>query len=256
MDIHSTAIVHVKAKLADNVSVGPYAIIGEHVSVASGTQVGSSTVLEGHTMIGENCRIFTGAVIGSIPQDLKFKNEKSFLEIGSNNMIREYVTINPGSGKNSKTIIGNGNLLMAYSHVAHNCIIGNDTVIANVGTLAGHVEIGDGAVIGGVVAIHQFVRVGVFSIVGGCSKVTKDIPPYSTCDGHPARVYGLNSLGLKRAGISQETIVNLKQAYKILFRQQLSTSHALERVKEEIPASAEVSYLIEFIQHSKRGICR
>lgn len=256
MDIHSTAIIHAKAKLADNISVGPYAIIGEGVSVASGTQVGSSCVLEGYTTIGENCRIFTGAVIGSIPQDLKFKNEKSFLEIGNNNTIREYVTINSGSGENSKTIIGNSNLLMAYSHIAHNCIIGNDAIIANVGTLAGHVEIGNGAVIGGLVAIHQFVRVGIFSIVGGCSKVIKDIPPYSTCDGHPTRVYGLNSLGLKRAGISKEVVVNLKQAFKILFRQQLSTSHALEKVKEEIPASAEISHLIEFIQHSKRGICR
>lgn len=256
MDIHSTAIIHVKSKLADNVSVGPYTIIGEHVSVASGTQVGSSCVLEGHTRIGENCRIFTGAVIGSIPQDLKFKNEKSFLEIGNNNTIREYVTVNPGSEENGKTIIGNENMIMAYSHVAHDCIIGNGAVIANVGTLAGHVEIGDGAVIGGIVAIHQFVRMGVLSIVGGCSKVTKDIPPYLTCDGHPARAYGLNSLGLKRAGISGEIVINLKQAFKILFRQQLSTSHALKKIKEEIPASAEISHLVEFIQNSKRGICK
>lgn len=256
MNIHPTAVVHAKAKLADGVSVGPYAIIGEHVSIARHTQIGSSSVVEGHTSIGENCRIFSGAVVGSIPQDLKFRGEESFLEIGNNNIIREYVTINPGSGKNSKTVIGNNNLLMAYSHIAHNCIVGDGVIIANVGTLAGHVTIEDKAVIGGLVAIHQFVKVGTLSIIGGCSKVIKDIPPYSTCDGHPARVYGLNSVGLKRAGMSKEKIANLKRAFRILFRLQLSTSHALEKIKKEIPKSRELSHLIKFIQHSERGICK
>ncbi len=256
MNVHPTAIVHSKAKLADSVSVGPYAIIGEHVSIAANTQIGSSCVVEGYTTIGENCRIFSGAVVGSIPQDLKFKGERSFLEIGSNNTIREYVTINPGTDLDSKTIIGNGNLLMAYTHIAHNCIIGDSVIIANAGTLAGYVTIEDGAVMGGLVGIHQFVRVGTLSIIGGCSKTVKDIPPYSTCDGRPTRVYGLNSVGLKRAGISIEVAANLKRAFRMLFRMQLSTSHALERIKKEIPESKELSRLIEFIQHSEQGICK
>ncbi len=256
MKIHPTAIVHPKAKLADTICVGPYAIIGEHVSIASNTQIGSSCVIEGFTSIGENCRIFSGAVVGSKPQDLKFKGERSFLEIGNNNTIREYVTINPGTDKDSKTIIGNDNLLMAYSHIAHNCIVGDGVIIANAGTLAGHVTIEDRAIIGGLVAVHQFVRVGTLSIAGGCSKVIKDIPPYSTCDGHPTRVYGLNSVGLKRAGTSIEVVASLKRAFRILFRMQLPTSRALERIEEEIPKSAELSYLLNFIQHSKRGICK
>jgi len=256
MEIHPTAIVHAKAKLADTICVGPYTIIGEHVSIAGGTQIGSSCVIEGFTNIGENCRIFSGAVMGSAPQDLKFKGERSFLEIGNNNTIREYVTINRGTEKESKTIIGNDNLFMAYSHIAHNCTVGDSVIIANVGTLAGHVTVEDKAVIGGLVAVHQFVRVGTLSIVGGCSKVIKDIPPYSTCDGHPARVCGLNSIGLKRAGTSIEEVANLKRALRILFRMQLPTSRALEKIEEEIPKSEELSYLLNFIQHSKRGICK
>lgn len=256
MNVHPAAIVHPKAKLADSVSVGPYAIIGEHVSIAANTQIGSSCVIEGHTSIGENCRIFTGAVVGSPPQDLKFKGERSFLEIGNNNIIREYVTINLGTEKDSKTIIGNDNLLMAYSHVAHNCVIGNGVIIANAGTLAGHVSIEDRVVIGGLGGVHQFARVGSLAILGGCSKAINDVPPYSMCDGQRAKVCGLNNVGLKRAGVSARVVADLKRAFRILFRSQLSTNHALERIKKEIPQSKELSHLIEFIQYSERGICK
>jgi UDP-N-acetylglucosamine acyltransferase len=212
--------------------------------------------VDNRTTIGKKCRIFTGAVVGSIPQDLKFKDEKSFLKIGDNNIIREYTTLNLGTGEGGLTQVGNNNLLMAYSHVAHDCTIGNDCIIANCGTLAGHVTIGDRAVVGGLVAIHQFVRMGKLSIVGGCSKVVQDIPPFSTCDGHPTKVYGVNLIGLKRAELSEESIDGLKKAFKILFRLGLTISHAIERVQKEIPPSPEITHLVQFIQTSERGICR
>ncbi len=256
MQIHSTAIVSKKARLAKGTEIGPYSLIGENVTIGSGTKVGGHCVIQGYVSIGKGCEIFTGAVIGSPPQDLKYKGEKSFLEIGDYNIIREYTTFNPGSSQGSKTVIGNHNLFMAYSHVAHDCIIGNNCIIANNGTLAGHVQIEDEAVISGLVAMHQFVRVGRLSITGGCSKVVQDIPPYSTCDGHPAAVYGLNLIGLKRNGIPRESIKQLMRAFKILFNCGLTIKHALENIMldKELRSNSEVAYLVDFIKSSQRGI--
>jgi UDP-N-acetylglucosamine acyltransferase len=256
MQIHPTAIVSKKAKLSDDIQVGPYTIIGDDVNIGKAVKIGASCVIEGRTSIGSGCQIFTGAVIGSRPQDLKYKGEKSFLEIGENNIIREYCTFNPGTEEGSKTIVGNNNLFMAYSHIAHDCKVGNNCVIANNGTLAGYVTIEDKAIIGGLVAIHQFVRVGTLSIIGGCSKVVQDIPPYSTCDGHPARVYGLNLVGLRRNGISKETIEELNRVFKLLFNSGLTKTHALERIKKEIRSSQEISYLVDFVKNSQRGLSR
>lgn len=256
MKIDKTAIVHPGAGLAEDVNIGPYAIIGENVVIGPKTWVGPRATVEGWTRIGQGCRIFIGAVIGSITQDLKYKGQESQLIIGDNNTIREYVTINLGSDKKNQTIIGNDNLFMAYSHIAHDCIIGNRVVLANGATLAGHVEIENGAIVGGLVAIHQFTRVGTLAIVGGCSKVVKDVPPYSMADGHPTKVYGLNSVGLRRAGVSGELRSNLKKAFKFLCNPKLSIPSALERIKEEVPASPEIAHLIQFIKSSKRGICR
>ena len=256
MKIHPTAVVDKKAKLADGVEVGPYAIIGPDIEVGRSTKIGSHVVLEGHTTIGENCRIFTGACVGSIPQDLKYKGAKSFLKIGNNNILREYVTLNPGTHEESVTSIGDENLMMAYSHVAHDCKVGNGCIIANAGTLAGHVTLEDKVVIGGLAAIHQFVRAGKLSIIGGCSKVVQDIPPFSMCDGHPARVYGLNSIGLRRSNISKEAQLALKHSFKILFYSGLSLKNAIEKVKEEAGHFEEVQYLLDFIKSSKRGACR
>ncbi len=252
--IHSTAIVHPKAKLADGVSVGPYAIIGENVSVGRNTAIGAHCVVDGWTAIGENCRIFTAACIGSIPQDLKYKGERTELIIGDNNIIREYVTINLGTAESGKTVIGSDNLIMAYAHIAHDCRVGNKVIIANAGTLAGHVTIEDKVVIGGLSGVHQFVRVGTLSIVGGCSKGVKDIPPYSTCDGHPARVFGINSVGLSIQGTGEDIKRNLKTAFKILFHSELSIPHALERIEKEIAVSGEIRHLIDFVRASERGI--
>lgn len=254
MPIHKTAIISDKAKLAQGVSVGPYAVIGDGADIGKDCQIGAHCVIEGNTTIGANTQVFTGAVIGSRPQDLKFKGEKVFLEIGEGNVIREYCTFNPGTNDGGKTVVGNNNLFMAYSHVAHDCRVGNNCIIANNGTLAGHVAIEDSAVIGGLVAIHQFVRVGRLSIVGGCSKVVQDIPPFSTCDGHPAKVYGLNLIGLRRHKIPRESIHALDKAFKILFNSGLTSRNALGRIEKECEPAAEVKFLADFIRASERGL--
>jgi len=256
MQIHSTAIVSSKAKLEASVTVGPFSIIGDDVSISADTKIGAHCVIEGNTSIGQGCEIFTGAVVGSRPQDLKFKGEKVFLKIGNNNIIREYCTLNPGTGEGGKTVVGDGNLLMAYSHIAHDCVVGNGCVLANNSTLAGHVTIEDKAVIGGIVAIHQFVRIGKLSITGGCSKVVQDIPPFSTCDGHPARVFGLNLIGLRRSGLTNASIKQIDQAFRILFNSGLSIKHALEKMEKESPKTPEISYLVDFVKNSERGLAR
>ncbi|MDD2751726.1 MAG: acyl-ACP--UDP-N-acetylglucosamine O-acyltransferase [Candidatus Omnitrophica bacterium] len=254
--IHSTAIISKKAKLAKDLEVGAYTIIGDNLEIGPAVKIGANCLLDGNTKIGANCEIFTGAVIGSRPQDLKFKGEKTFLTIGANNIIREYCTFNVGTGEGGATTVGDNNLFMAYSHVAHDCKVGNNCVLANNATLAGHVTIEDAAVVGGLVAIHQFVRMGKLSIVGGCSKVVQDIPPFSTCDGHPARVYGLNLIGLRRQAFPKGTIESLKSAFTILFSSGLSIKHALEKIEKEIKPSSEVTYLVNFIKGSQRGLSR
>ncbi len=253
--IHPTAIVAKGAKLAEGVEVAPYAVIGEEVKLGAGVKVGSFCVIESDTTIGANSRIFTGAVIGSIPQDLKYDGAKSAIVIGENNIIREYVTVNLSTSEGSKTVIGDNNLIMAYSHVAHDCVIGSNCVIANSGTLAGHVTLEDRVVVGGLVAIHQFVRIGKMSIIGGCSKVVTDIPPYSTCDGHPAKFYGLNLVGLRRAHVPSESMQYLKNAFKILYQSGLTKAHALEEIKKSVTLCDEVKHLIEFASSSQRGLC-
>lgn len=256
MPIHPTAIVSKNAKLDSSVSVGPFSIISDNVIIGADTKIGAHCVIEGNTLIGKSCEIFTGAVVGSRPQDLKFKNEKVFLEIGNNNIIREYCTLNPGTNEGGKTIVGDSNLLMAYSHVAHDCRVGNGCVLANNSTLAGHVVIEDKAVIGGIVAIHQFVRIGMLSIIGGCSKVVQDIPPFSTCDGHPARVFGLNLIGLRRKGIADTSIKQLDAAFRIIFNSGLSVKHAVEKAEKELEKSEEIIYLLNFARSSERGLAR
>ncbi|MBI3323883.1 MAG: acyl-ACP--UDP-N-acetylglucosamine O-acyltransferase [Candidatus Omnitrophica bacterium] len=255
--VHPTAIVEPGAVLGEGVQVGPYTVIGPNVSLGPDTKVGAHCVLEGYTTIGAGCEIFTGAVIGSVPQDLKYAGEKSELIIGERNRFREYVTINPGTkGGGGKTLIGSDCLLMAYAHVAHDCVIGNHVIIANSVALAGHIAIEDSAIVGGLVGIHQFVRVGGLAIIGGCSRVVQDVPPYSTCVGYPAKVFGLNSEGLRRAEMTSETKDALHKAFRILFQSGLSMRNAVEKVAGEVNHCREVSHLIEFIRQSKRGVCR
>ncbi|MBD3246514.1 MAG: acyl-ACP--UDP-N-acetylglucosamine O-acyltransferase [Candidatus Omnitrophica bacterium] len=254
VEIHPTAMVHENALLQDGVCVGPHAIVGPDVSIGAGTSLAAFAQVIGHTEIGRSCQIFSYAVIGSIPQDLKYKGERSYLKIGDYNRIREFVTVNPGTERDAVTRIGNGNLLMAYSHIAHDCVIGNNNILANNATLAGYVTIEDKAVIGGLAAVHQFCRIGAYSIVGGCSKVVQDIPPYSMCDGHPAKVHGLNLVGLRRASMPTATVQALKKAFKILFFEQHSYSQGAKKIRGEGPCVPEVESLLKFVAESKRGI--
>jgi len=255
--IHPTAIVHPKARLSEGVAVGPYSIIQERVTIGPRTRIGAHCLIEGRTTIGADCEIFTGAVVGSIPQDLKYQGEESVLRIGDRNKIREYVTINPGTaGGGGKTVIGSDCFLMAYAHVAHDCLIGDHVIIANSAALAGHILVEDRAVIGGLVGIHQFVRIGTLAIIGGCSRVVQDIPPYATCVGYPATVFGLNVEGLRRAGVSAEVKRRLHHAFRILFHSQLAMRHALQQIAQDADHCSEITHLIEFIHRSKRGICR
>lgn len=254
-NIHPAAIISDKAKIADDVQIGPFSIVGDDVTIHKGCEIGSSVNIQGCTEIGAGCRIFTGAVIGSITQDLKYKGEKTFIRIGEANTIREYVTVNSGTSGGESTVIGNRNLLMAYVHIAHNCIIGNNVIIANAGTLAGHVIVEDFAIIGGLAGIHQFCRIGKHSIIGGCSKVTKDIIPFVMADGHPAIPFGVNKTGLKRRNFSSEQILQIETAYRYLFRSGLNVSEALSKI-EGMGKNDEVLSLVEFIREAQRGIAK
>jgi UDP-N-acetylglucosamine acyltransferase len=255
--IHTTAIVHPEAMLGSGVSVGAYSIIEAGVTIGDNTQIGNHCLITGQTTVGRDCQIYTGAIIGSAPQDLKHAaDDNVFLNIGDHNIIREYVTINPGTvDGGGKTGVGHHNLFMAYAHIAHDCMIGNHCVLANAATLAGHVTMEDNAVIGGLSGVHQFVRLGRLSIVGGCSKVVQDIPPFSMCDGHPASVIRTNVVGLKRAGVRAETILNLNRVFRILFHSGLARKTALARIAQEFPVSPEIEHLSVFIQASRRGVC-
>lgn len=254
--IHPSAIVHPDAELGEGVEVGPYAIIAGTVKIGDRTQVGARVSIEGHTTIGSDNEFFTGAVVGSRTQDKKYDGGTSYLKIGDHNAIREYVTINPGTKEGTETVIGDHNLLMAYAHVAHDCVIQNHAILANQATLAGHVIIEDRAIIGGLSAVHQFVRVGTLALVGGCSKVTQDIPPYIMTDGHPARAYGINAVGLDRAGFSKEDKALLKKAFKIIFKSRLALKSAIAKLKQECELSPALIVLLEFLEKSERGICR
>ncbi|WP_297214195.1 MULTISPECIES: acyl-ACP--UDP-N-acetylglucosamine O-acyltransferase [Thermodesulfovibrio] len=255
--IHKTAVISPKAEIAEDVTIGPYCIIGDSVKIKSGTKLISNIQIEGITEIGENCTIFPFTTIGFPPQDLKYKGEPTGVKIGDNNTIREYVTIHRASvSGDGWTSIGNNNFIMAYVHIAHDCKIGNSVIMANLATLAGHVTVEDFAFIGGLVAVHQFTRIGAYAMVGGFSGIGQDIPPYTMASGPRAKLYGLNTVGLKRRGFSDETINILKKAYKILFRDKMSLKEAIEKVKKELPQIPEVIHLLDFIEANKRGICR
>jgi UDP-N-acetylglucosamine acyltransferase len=255
--IHPTAIVHPGARLAGDVEVGPYSIIGEHVEIGEGTRIGPHAVITGHTRIGRNNRVFQFASLGDAPQDKKYAGEPTRLEIGDNNTIRECCTLNAGTTHDvGVTRVGNNNWLMAYSHVAHDCQIGNDTVLANSVQLAGHVTIGDCAILGGGTLVHQFCRVGAHAFTAGGSVVLRDVPPYMMAAGNSARPHGLNSEGLKRRGFTPEAIESLRRAYKTLYRSGLSFEAAREVIAEQGRGVAEVRVLSDFLATTVRGIIR
>lgn len=255
--IHPTAIVSEKARVADDATIGPYSVIGDHVTIGAGSQIMPHVVIDPYVEIGANCRIFQYAAIGAAPQALKFKNEETWVKIGNGCIIREFVTIHRGTAEGGGlTQVGDGCLLMAYTHVAHDCKVGNNVVMSNNATLAGHIHIGDHASIGGLVAIHQFVRVGEYAFVGGKSAVVKDIPPYVLAAGDRATLHGLNQVGLKRHGFSDATVSQLKKAYRLIFRIGLTLNEAFQRVAAEVEPTPEVQNFVDFIKSSERGITR
>lgn len=255
MRAHPTAIVDPRAKIAEDVEIGPYSVIGPSVTLGPGCRLENNVTIIGRTTVGPNCKFHAGAVIGGTPQDQKYRGEDTELIIGANNVIREFVTINTGTaGGGGKTIIGDGNLLMAYVHVAHDCILGNHIVLANVATLGGHIVVADGARISGLAAVHHFVTIGRLAFVGGCAKVVRDVPPFMMVDGNPARVRGLNLEGLKRSGMSKEDIQDLKEAYRLLYRSDLNRSQAIEEMeKRGLAEKPPVAEIIRFLHESERG---
>lgn len=253
--IDKLSSVHKGAEIDSDVSIGPYSVIGENVKVGRGTKIDSNVVIKGWTEIGEGCQISSGAVLGEAPQHTGYKGEKSYVKIGNHNIIREFVTIHRSYREEEATCIGDNNFLMAYSHVGHDCLIGSHVIITSFVGISGHVALEDSVVLGGHTAIHQFVRIGTLAMVSGTSRVVKDVPPYFIAEGNPTRIRAVNSIGLQRADIDQETRSNIKRAYKILYHSNLNTSQALEKIKQELKTGKEIAHLIKFIEKSERGIC-
>ena len=251
--VHPTAVVHPNAELADDVRVGPYAVIGEHVRIGRGTSIESHVVIEGWTDIGEECRIHSFVSIGAPPQHLQYKGEKTLVRIGHHNILREYVTVNRatvfGGGVTS---LGDHNVLMAYVHIAHDCHVGSHVVMANAATLAGHIVI-----VGGLSGIHQYVRIGAYSIVGGCSALGQDVPPFlRAAGGYRARLFGVNTIGLKPQGFADDRIRLLKRVYRTLFRSGMGLAEAVKKVRDEVGDAEDVRTLLSFMDDTKRGVCK
>ncbi len=255
--IHPTALVDPRAQLGAGVIVGPYAIIGAEVELGEGCQVGHHATLEGPSKIGRRNIFFPYAVIGFKTQDLKYKGEPTYLEIGEANTFREFSTVHRGTGPGEKTIIGSHNLFLAYSHVAHNCVVGNHAIFSNNATLAGHVTVEDYAVISGLSAVHQFCRIGAHSIIGGCAKIVQDVPPYLIADGNPAHLRGVNHVGLERRGFTEADIKALRRAYRIVADRTLNFSQATDKIAaSEDAANPHVKALVEFFKTTQRGVIR
>ncbi|GAB4274082.1 MAG: acyl-ACP--UDP-N-acetylglucosamine O-acyltransferase [Candidatus Rifleibacteriota bacterium] len=255
MSVHPMAVVAQGAKLHPTVKVGPFTVIGPNVEIGENTVIGPNCTIDGYTTIGKNNIISPSVNIGQPPQDIKFKGEKSYVKIGDGNHFREFVTVHLAEGEGNSTIIGDGNLFMAYVHIAHNCVVGSNTIMSNCSTLAGHVEVGDRAVLGGFTGIHQFCKVGCMVMVGGMSKIVKDVPPFIKIDGNPARVIGLNTVGLRRNEVSKESIANIRQLFKVFFRSEMNVSQVMEKWDELVDSKDPyIQKFKEFILKSRRGV--
>jgi UDP-N-acetylglucosamine acyltransferase len=257
MAIHPTAVVSSKAQIGSDCEIGPYCVIGADVKLGAGCWLHSHVVLDGLTTIGQGNRFYPHACIGLQTQDLKWQaGNKCRLEIGDDNTFRESVTVHTATGDGLKTIIGSHNNFLAYSHVAHDCAIGSHVIFSNVGTIAGHVTVEDYAIVGGLAAVHQFCRIGRMAIIGGCSKVVQDVPPFMMADGNPAQVRTVNKVGMERRGISSEVHEHIRQAFKLLFKSDLTVAGALEKIRATLPRSPELDHLVAFVTSSQRGISR
>jgi UDP-N-acetylglucosamine acyltransferase len=256
VEIHPTAIVDPKAELGAETIVGPYCIVGSEVVLGAGCWLQHHVTLCGPMRAGAKNKFYAYCSIGQQTQDLKYAGEPTYLEIGDENTFREFCTVNRSTKADGKTRVGNRGNFLAYSHIGHDCTVGNSVVFSNNGTLAGHVEVGDHAVMGGLTAVHQFCRIGRFAITGGCSKIVQDVPPFLIADGNPAEIRGVNLIGLERAGFTPESIKAIKEAFRLIYRSKLNTRQAIEAVRNQIEPREEVTYLIEFIEKSERGIIR
>lgn len=248
--------IHPEAKIAVNVVIEPFVTISNNVEIGDGTWIGPNVSIMEGARIGKNCKIFPGAVISAIPQDLKYKGEKTLTIIGDNVIIRECVTVNKGTTYSNKTVVGDNSLLMAYVHIAHDCIIGKNTILANAATLAGHVKVDDYAIVGGLAAIHQFVHIGCHSMISGGSLVRKDVPPYVKAAREPLSYIGINSIGLRRRGFTHDKINQIQEIYRMLFVEGYNTSQALSVIEAEVPATSERDEIISFIRESDRGVMK
>lgn len=254
--IHPTSVISPKAEIGDEVIIGPYCVIQDGVKLGKGCHLHSHVVIAGKTEIGEGNEFYPFCSIGGRTQDLKYQKEPTYLVIGNQNCFREFVTINRGTAPESRTVVGSFNNLLAYAHVAHDCVVGDYCVFSNNGTLAGHVIMEDYAIIGGLSAVHQYCRLGKLSIVGGCAKIVQDVPPFMIADGNPAAIRSINVVGLQRQEFEEEVQQDLKQAFKLLYGGNYNTTQALDKIETEIRASDEIKHLIYFIRHSQRGIIR
>ena len=256
IEIHSTAIVDKKAQIGENVSIGAFSVVEGDVVIQDETQIGPHTLIANGARIGKNVKIHNGAVVSTVPQDLKFGGESTTFQIGDNTTVREFCTLNRGTDAHQTSIVGKDCLVMAYAHVAHDCIIGDNVILANGVQLGGHVEIEDWAIIGGMTPIHQFCHVGQHCMVGGGLRVIQDIPPYILVGGEPLRFGGLNSIGLQRRGFSSDVITALKRAYRLIYRSNLNISQAVDRIKNELEITPEINNVLDFINRSDRGILK
>ncbi len=254
--IHATAIIHPKANVGSGCEVGPYCVIGEHVTLGDNCQLHSHVVIDGHTTLGQANEIFPFACIGKKTQDLKWKGGVTRLEIGSHNVFREYVTIHCATSDGDATVLGSHNLLLTSVHIAHDCILGSHIIMSGYAGLAGHVVVEDHAILGGYTAVHQFCRVGKFAMTGGCSRIPQDVAPFMIVEGNPAETRTINKIGMERNGVSPEAVAALRQAYKILFREELSAPNALLKIEKELPQLPEVRHLVQFVRGSQRGITK
>jgi len=254
-NIHPSAVIDKTAILPENVTIGPFAVIGPKVKLGDGVNIMPNAYLE-YCEIGDGTVIHPGAVIGTAPQDLSYKGEESYVIIGKNCLIREHATVNRASGEGNATKVGDGCLLMTGSHVAHNCQVGNNVILANLATIAGHVTVGDYSFLGGTTVVHQNVRIGEMTIMGGFTGTRQDLPPFAKAEGRPAAIIGINTVGLRRRGLTQEERTSLKKAFTYLWYSNLNTKQAIEKIKEEIPPNQYINRLIEFMETSKRGVTK
>lgn len=253
--IHPTAVIHPSAEIGEGCEIGPYCVIGADVQLGAGCWLQHHVSISGPSRIGQGNRFFAFSSIGQQTQDLKYVGEPTFLEVGDQNTFREFCTVHRGTGVGCITRVGNRGNFLAYSHIAHDCIVGDDVIFSNNGTIAGHVTVEDFAIIGGLTAVHQFCRIGRHAITGGCSKIVQDVPPFMIADGNPAEIRGYNKVGLERRGFSEQTLKEVKEAYRTIYRSNLNLQQAVEQLRAQ-PHSPEITHLIAFVSSSQRGIIK